>query len=126
MLRLPDRELFGIMAKKRKDLEKDVYRLQLERDILEKAGEVLKKDRGIHLETLTNRDKAVVIDALRDKYRLKELLKALNMAKSNYCYQEVVIKGPDKYEDLRTDIKGIFTKAKARYGYRRIYIAVKR
>ena len=92
------------LEQKVKDLEKDVYRLQLERDILEKAGEILKKDQGISLETLTNREKAVVIDALRDEYRLKVLLKALNMAKSSYCYQENVLRGPDKYEALRLNI----------------------
>lgn len=56
------------------ELQKDIYKLQLERDILEKAGEILKKGRGINLKTLTNREKAVLIDALRDKYRLNELL----------------------------------------------------
>ncbi len=53
------------LAKQVKDLEKDIYRLQLERDILEKASEILKKDRGISLKTLTNREKAVLIDVLR-------------------------------------------------------------
>jgi len=52
-----------------------------------------------------NREKAVVIDALRDKYRLKDLLKSLNMAKSSYSYQEISLYGPDKYEDLRKSIK---------------------
>ena len=49
------------------ELRRDVYRLQLERDILEKAGEILKKGQGINLKTLTNREKAEVIDALREK-----------------------------------------------------------
>ena len=31
------------------ELQKDIHKLQLERDILEKAGEILKKDRGINL-----------------------------------------------------------------------------
>jgi transposase InsO family protein/transposase-like protein len=114
------------LEQKVKDLERDVYRLQLERDILEKAGEVLKKDRGISLKTLTNREKAVVIGALRDKYRLKVLLKTLNMAKSSYCYQEDVLRVPNKYEDLRLNIKSIFSEVNARYGYRRIYLVVKK
>ncbi|NLX27103.1 MAG: IS3 family transposase [Lentisphaerae bacterium] len=113
------------LEQKVKDLERDVYHLQLERDILEKAGEILKKDQGISLVTLTNREKAVVIDVLRDKYRLKLLLKALNMAKSSYCYQENMISGPDKYNDLRVNIKDIFSEVNARYGYRRIYLALK-
>ena len=39
-----------------KRLENDVYKLQLERDILEKAGDILKKEEGINLDQLTNRD----------------------------------------------------------------------
>ena len=50
--------------------------------MLEKAAEILKKDQGIRLETLTNREKAMVIDALRDRYLLKELLEVFHMAKS--------------------------------------------
>ena len=49
------------------DLKRQVYRLQLEKDVLEKAAEILKKDQGVSLEKLTNREKAVVIGALRRK-----------------------------------------------------------
>lgn len=40
------------------DLQKQVYRLQIE------------KEQGILLKQLTNREKAIVIDTLRDKYLL--------------------------------------------------------
>lgn len=63
-------------------LKKEACRLQLENDVLKKASELLKKDKGISLENLTNRDKAIVIDALRNRYLLKDLLIILNMAKS--------------------------------------------
>lgn len=46
-----------------KRLENDVYKLQLERDILEKAGDILKKEEGINLDQLTNREKVFLIDA---------------------------------------------------------------
>ena len=39
------------------DLKRQVYRLQLEKDVLEKAAEILKKDEGVSLEKLTNREK---------------------------------------------------------------------
>ena len=55
-----------------KRLENDVYKLQLERDILEKAGDILKKEEGINLDQLTNREKVFLIDALRNKYKLNE------------------------------------------------------
>ena len=53
-----------------KRLENDVYKLQLERDVLEKAGDILKKEEGINLDQLTNREKVFLIDALRNKYKL--------------------------------------------------------
>ena len=56
-----------------------------------------KKDKGINLNTLRNCEKAEIIGALRKKYRLKELLQALHMAKSSYCYQANRLRSPDKY-----------------------------
>ncbi len=102
------------------ELSREVYRLQLERDVLEKAAEIIKKDQGVSLETLTNREKAIVIDALRDKYRLKDLLAVFHMAKSSYCYQETSMRMPDKYIELRSEICQIFEASKRTYGYRRI------
>ena len=109
-----------------KSLEVEVYRLELERDVLEKAGEILKKDEGISLEQLTNREKTFLIDALRTKYQLKELLGILNISKSSYCYQAKCLHGPDKYFNLRVEIREIFWKANGCYGYRRIHASLKR
>ena len=88
-----------------KRLEQDVYKLQLERDVLEKAGEILKKEKGISLDKLNNREKAFLIDALRNKYKLNELLPALQLSKSSYYYQVQCIKREDKYKELRNHIK---------------------
>ena len=49
-------------------LEKDKYRKQLELDVLEKAAEIIKKEQGISILTLTNREKAIVINALSIYY----------------------------------------------------------
>ena len=91
-----------------KRLENDVYKLQLERDILEKAGDILKKEEGINLDQLTNREKVFLIDALRNKYKLNELLPVLKLSKSSYCYQVQCIKSKDKYKELRQQIKELF------------------
>lgn len=109
-----------------KRLESDVYKLQLERDILEKAGEILKKEKGISLDKLTNREKVYLIDALRKKYKLKELLPALMISKSSYCYQVQCINREDKYKELRSRIKELFDINKERYGYRRIHCLLKK
>ena len=66
----------------------------------------------------------MVIDALREKYLLKELLEVFHMAKSSYCYQKSVMKAPDKYEDIREQIRTSFTESGGCYGYRRIYLSV--
>ena len=108
------------------DLERQRYRLQMEVDILTKAGEILKKDQGIYLKNLTNREKAMVIDALRDKYCLKELLHAFHMAKSSYCYQEAAMHAADKYEGIREKIRTAFEESGGCYGYRRIKVCVKK
>ena len=108
------------------ELERQRYRLQMEVDILTKAGEILKKDQGIHLKDLTNREKAMVIDALRDKYCLKELLNAFHMAKSSYCYQEVAMRAADKYEVIREKVRTAFEESGGCYGYRRIAVCVKK
>ena len=102
-------------------LKRQVYQFQLEKDILEKATEIIKKNKGISLQTLTNREKAMVIDTLRNKYSLKELLSVFHMAKSSYCYQANALKAPDKYEKERKMIQTSFINSKETYGYRRIY-----
>ncbi len=62
-----------------------------------------------------------MIDALRDRYLLTDLLTILNMAKSNYCYQKSVLRKSDKYVELRSDIRSAFEDSSQRYGYRRLH-----
>ena len=107
-------------------LNREVYRLQIERDVLEKAAEIIKKDQGVSLKDLSNKEKVIVIDALRDRYKLKYLLAVLNIAKSSYCYNARVMKNPDKYVEIRKDVKRIFSETKSVYGYRRIHAVIKK
>lgn len=112
------------LKKQVKNLQQDIRRLQLEKDILQEAAKVIKKDQGINLSSLTNGEKAIIINALRDRYLLKDLLKVLCMAKSSYCYQLAAMSN-DKYADLRADIKDIFNQARKCYGYRRVHSVIK-
>ena len=102
------------------DLQAQINDLQMEVDVLKEALNILKKDPGINITELKNREKAVIIDAVKDKYPLPQLLKCLCIAKSSYYYQEKAIKRPDKYHALRTHIKRIFEENRNCYGYRRI------
>src|SRR5699024_581447 len=98
---------------------------QMQKDILEKAGEIIKKEQGIFLETLTNKEKAILIDALRPKYKLSQLLSVVNIPKSSYYYHKKQLALPDKYKDVRDNIIIIFEENKRRYGYRRIQATLK-
>ena len=70
-----------------RQLQKQVYELQMEIDILKETMNVLKKDPGIDQTTLSNREKAVIVDALKDRYSLPNLLEKLTFPKSSYYYQ---------------------------------------
>lgn len=67
-----------------------------------------------------------MIDALRNKYKLNELLPVLHLSKSSYCYQVQCITREDKYKELRDMIKELFATNKERYGYRRIHCLLKK
>lgn len=108
-----------------KQLKQENERLRFENDILEKAGEILKKQEGINLLSLSNHEKMLLINALRNKYPLKRLLKRLNLAKSSYFYQMSALTKTDKYKNLRQDIKGIFHTSYEAYGYRRIHLSLR-
>ncbi len=101
-------------------LQARIKELELQNDILLQVNALLKKDLGIDHLNLTNREKVQVIDALRDKYSLNTLLKALQLSKSSYFYQRDAIAKGDKYEAIRPRLKVIFKQNYESYGYRRI------
>lgn len=102
-------------------LQAQIRDMQMEIDILKETINVLKKDPGIDQTALKNKEKAVIIDALKSKYSLPDLLKRLGLSKSSYYYQEAAQKKPDKYSDIRNRIRQLFHGNKQRYGYRRIH-----
>ena len=106
-------------------LKEEVANLRMERDALQIATKLLKKAGGIDLKSLTNKEKADVIDALRNSYQLKNLLKLFGLAKSSYFYLRSVSKLPDKYENLREKIKAFFHDNYDCYGYRRLHFLLR-
>src|SRR5690606_11110757 len=96
------------LLKELADLEARVRKLRLEHDILEKASELIKKDMGINLLGLTNQEKTMVVDALKNRYPLAQLLQGLKLARSTYFYQRLRQTLPDKYVQVRADIRNIF------------------
>ena len=57
-------EDIGSLRREADELRKKVRHLRLEKEGLEKAAKIVKKGKGISPDTLTNREKAMVTDAL--------------------------------------------------------------
>lgn len=107
-------------------LRRDIRQLQLERDILKKANEIIKKDLGVNLQLLTNQEKTRLVDALRDAYGLPELFAELDLARSSYFYHRARLRVADKYGGVRRTIADIFALNHCCYGYRRIQASLGR
>ena len=78
------------------DLKAQMLEMQMEIDILKETINVLKKDPGVDQTALKNREKAVIIDALKSKYSLPDLCKKqlfLLMRSPSFIQIEVVIIG---------------------------------
>ena len=101
-------------------LRRDVRRLQLEQDLLKKANELLKKDLGISQQLLSNREKTLLVDALRHTYTLPELLAEVGLPRSSYFYHRARLDVADRYVEVRRTITEIFERNHRCYGYRRI------
>lgn len=82
-------------------LKAQMQDMQLEIDILKETINVLKKDPDIDQSALSNREKAVIIDVLKNRYSLPLLLQKLQLSKSSYYYQEQSLQKEDKYTLLR-------------------------
>ena len=101
-------------------LRRDIRHLKLEHDILKKANELIKKDLGIDRQRLTNREKTLLVDALRHSYSLPGLLEELGLARSSYFYHRARHQVADKYVEVRRTIADIFERNHRCYGYRRM------
>lgn len=102
-------------------LNQEIRRQQMELDILKKAEEIIKKDPGISVSTLTNREKTQIADVLRGSYPLTELLRVLELARSSFFYHRTALRSGDKYATVRIAITEIFNGNYRCYGYRRLH-----
>ncbi len=100
--------------------------LELENDILRETIEILKKDQSSDAINLKNREKTMIIDALRNRYSLSCLLVKMHLSKSSYCYQKKVIHSIHKYKSITEEISHMFHESHETYGYRRIPGLLKR
>lgn len=66
-----------------------MFEMKLEIDVLKEIIDVFKKDLGVDQKNLTDKEKAVIIDALKNKYSLQQLFIKLEVSKSSYYYFSV-------------------------------------
>lgn len=107
-------------------LQRRIHRLRLEHDLLTKANELIKKDQGVDLQLLTNKEKTLLIDALRETYALSALFAELRLPRSSYFYHRARLARPDKYAGARRIITDVFELNHRCYGYRRIGVELGR
>jgi putative transposase len=101
-------------------------RSELEHDLLKKASEIINKDLGVSLQLLTNREKTLLVDALKHTHALSDLLTELGLARSSYFYHRARLQIADKYAAARRAIADIFQLNHRCYGYRRIQAMLNR
>jgi len=106
---------------RRAELEEEIRRLELRRDVMRGAIELLGKGMGAVPENeLTNEEKALLIDSLRPKWRLADLLAALSMPRSSYHYQVGAIAAGDRDAEARGLVCAVFDANGGMYGRRRV------
>jgi len=124
MLKVDDKLLLeekDALLNEKKALQKEVRRLQLEVALLKGAAELIKKDPGVDPKNLNNKEKTILVDALRNEYTFKELIDSLQLACSSYYYHHNLASMPNKYEELHHHIIKLFEENGKIYGYRRIH-----
>jgi transposase InsO family protein/transposase-like protein len=109
-----------------KKLKEIVQDMQLEIDILKETLNVLKKDPGVDITALSNKEKVVIVDALRNKYSLPLLIMKLKFPRSSYYYHQKILKSKDKYAHIKNRVTELFYECSKRYGYRRIHAELKK
>jgi len=99
-----DPEIEGL-ERQRDVLQRDIRELQIEHDLLKTASELIKKDLGGDLQGLRNREKTMLIVALKNRYKASALLARLGLARSSYFYHRARIALEDKYLPVRHAMK---------------------
>lgn len=117
----PETEDIETLRNERDRLRQEIQQLQMEHDILKKADEIIKKDPGISADTLTNKEKTKVADALRETYPLPALLSTLELARSSYFYHRAALRTGDKHAVVRVTLVELFHANYQCYGYRRLH-----
>lgn len=106
-------------------LKKRCAELEMDNAILEQTIEILKKDPGVDPSELTNREKAMVIDALSNRFTVISLCKRLQIPRCSYYYAKSAASRPDAHTKTRKRIRAIFESSRMTFGSERIWNALR-
>lgn len=114
------------LQRQAQSLRRDIHKLQLEHDLLKKASELIKIGLGVDLQLLSNREKTMLVDALKNTYSLAEVLAELDLARSSHFYH---CTRPRARTNTRMPVLPspmLFQSNHRCYGYRRMRAALGR
>lgn len=107
-------------------VDEELKRAKLECDVLRVTAELIKKEPGVDWRKLRNREKALLVNALREDHPLKELLSFVGLCRSTYFYSRGRMIVFDRHAEHREKIRTLFARNHERYGYRRIHACLRR
>ncbi len=107
------------------ELKRRCAELELDNAVLAQTIEILKKDPGVDPSELSNREKTMVIDALKGSFPAADLRRRLGIARSSYYYSRAASRRPDRYAGIRVRVRGIFEASRQTFGSERIWQALR-
>lgn len=111
----------GALPDDPEELKRRVLELQFENDLMREVVELVKKDPGVDPRSLSNREKAALIDAMRGTYSLSFLASRLRIAESSYHYARRAAAAPDRWAEARRAVVEEFEAAGRARGYRYVH-----
>jgi putative transposase len=108
-------------ARTREELLEELHQLRMENAYLKKTEGL-----GSGSSGASARQRAKVVQELRQQFPLADLLRLASLARSSFYYQQQRLRLSDKYASLEARIRSIFERYQGRDGYRRITAAIRR
>ncbi len=109
----------GELKRRATRLEAEVKHLELQRDVARETARILGKGHA-GPKGLTSAEKAELVDALVPAYLQKDVMAEISWNRSSYHYQLRLRDKPDKYAELRVQVRSSFEASGGAYGYRRV------
>ena len=79
------------LERQRETLQRDIRELQIEHDLLKTASEMIKKELGGDLRSLSNREKTMLIVALKKRYKTPALLARLGVSRAARTFTSALV-----------------------------------